>query len=237
MSRISSDLVKRIISSLGNKEALPWPNILSRATPNALDLITKMMNMEPWLRISAADALQHPYLAEFHDPEVEPVCSKHVVLETDTLESMNPDQLKEALADHASKYNTGRSDRPSCNKSEPGINRSEKPRKSSFFVESPDFLAGLDDDVPSIDDDVIMLSAKFEEAALEDRKPFVGASQEDAKSRLRNALQAKAAAKAAEPFAAAAATAQSRHLERQEKRRKRFGEASTSQACRRKVFI
>lgn len=37
----------------------------------AIDLLEKMLQFEPEERISAADALRHPYLARFHDPNRE----------------------------------------------------------------------------------------------------------------------------------------------------------------------
>lgn len=42
-------------------------------------------------RISAEEALAHAYLEPYHDPEQEPVCSQHVVLETDNIESLEPE--------------------------------------------------------------------------------------------------------------------------------------------------
>jgi len=36
---------------------------------DALDLLKKCLNFNPNLRISVDEALKHPYLAEFSDPE------------------------------------------------------------------------------------------------------------------------------------------------------------------------
>lgn len=41
--------------------------------PLALDLIDKMLDMNPVKRISVEQALQHPYLENLHDPEDEPL--------------------------------------------------------------------------------------------------------------------------------------------------------------------
>ena len=41
------------------------------SNPLAIDLLEKMLQFEPSARISAADALMHPYLARFHDPNRE----------------------------------------------------------------------------------------------------------------------------------------------------------------------
>ena len=41
--------------------------------PEALDLIDRMLDLNPNRRISVDEALQHPFLASLHDPEDEPV--------------------------------------------------------------------------------------------------------------------------------------------------------------------
>jgi serine/threonine protein kinase len=44
------------------------------ANPLALDLLAKMLNFDPAKRITCDQALEHPYLAVWHDPTDEPVC-------------------------------------------------------------------------------------------------------------------------------------------------------------------
>jgi serine/threonine protein kinase len=46
-------------------------------TSIAIDLLKKMLVIDPDTRISAQDALRHPYLAPYHDPTDEPVASGH----------------------------------------------------------------------------------------------------------------------------------------------------------------
>ena len=41
------------------------------ADPNAADLLLKLLDMDPDRRPTAAEALDHPYLAKYHDPEDE----------------------------------------------------------------------------------------------------------------------------------------------------------------------
>lgn len=44
------------------------------ANPLALDLLEKMLEFDPALRITCDQALQHPYLSVWHDPQDEPIC-------------------------------------------------------------------------------------------------------------------------------------------------------------------
>jgi len=48
--------------------------ILTKATPDALDLVTKMLKLDPSKRISVVEALEHTYFKELHDPAKEITC-------------------------------------------------------------------------------------------------------------------------------------------------------------------
>jgi len=50
--------------------------IFHEASPRALDLLTKMLVLDPNKRISVVEALEHPYLEELHDPAKEVTCKK-----------------------------------------------------------------------------------------------------------------------------------------------------------------
>ena len=41
------------------------------ADPNAVDLLLRLLDMDPDKRPTAAEALDHPYLAKYHDLEDE----------------------------------------------------------------------------------------------------------------------------------------------------------------------
>ena len=56
------------LSSLFLGDFLTWNYKIS-----AIDLLEKLLTLNPQNRITAADAIEHPFLAEFHDPGDEPV--------------------------------------------------------------------------------------------------------------------------------------------------------------------
>lgn len=57
-----------------------------------------MMQVAPWKRCTAEEALDHPYLDLYHDPDNEPVGTANVHFDADAIEKLEPGQLKEELA-------------------------------------------------------------------------------------------------------------------------------------------
>jgi serine/threonine protein kinase len=54
------------------KEKVPLNELFPAAPPEALDLLDKMLDLNPATRITVEDALNHPFLESMHDPEDEP---------------------------------------------------------------------------------------------------------------------------------------------------------------------
>lgn len=73
---IGSENTLRFVQSLPKKEPVPFSTRFKNADPEAIDLLEKMLTFDPRKRICAADALAHPYLARYHDPNDEPVAAE-----------------------------------------------------------------------------------------------------------------------------------------------------------------
>lgn len=53
------------------------------APEDALDLMQKLLQFNPQKRLTAEEALQHPYVAHFHNPEDEPVAAGPITISVD----------------------------------------------------------------------------------------------------------------------------------------------------------
>jgi mitogen-activated protein kinase 7 len=74
LARVGSPRAQDYIRSLPIKPRVRFERIYPQATPLALDLLQKLLCFDPAKRISCNEALEHPYLAVWHDPADEPVC-------------------------------------------------------------------------------------------------------------------------------------------------------------------
>ncbi|KAH9060547.1 CMGC/MAPK/ERK protein kinase [Lactarius vividus] len=74
LRRVGSPRAQDYIRSLPIRPRVPFSQLFPHANPLALDLLAKMLNFDPAKRITCEQALEHPYLAVWHDPTDEPVC-------------------------------------------------------------------------------------------------------------------------------------------------------------------
>lgn len=61
-----------MLQKLAKKPGRPLKELLPKASEQALDLISRMLTVNPSKRITVAEALEHPYFSKLHDPTDEP---------------------------------------------------------------------------------------------------------------------------------------------------------------------
>ena len=93
------------IKTLGAKKGKSFKELFPAADPDALDLLTKMLRFNPKQRITAAEALEHPFLKGVSGREMERRADKPLV-GPDFLEShhVNMDMLKRETYEEALCY-------------------------------------------------------------------------------------------------------------------------------------
>jgi len=94
---------------------LPYPkpkcefkDLLPKANPLAIDLLSKMVVFDPQKRISVTDALQHPYLSHLHDPDDEPSCPSFFDYDCEN-EKLEIDDFREIIFNEVAQFPTNSS--------------------------------------------------------------------------------------------------------------------------------
>jgi mitogen-activated protein kinase 15 len=78
---LQSELAFPVIEAMeSHKARSPESMLVLNADSDAMDLLRKLLTFSPSRRISATQALAHPYLAQFHVPEEEIECQKKIFI-------------------------------------------------------------------------------------------------------------------------------------------------------------
>ena len=65
----NTNLLTYLMENCATIEQKTWGQLIPNGSPEALDLISKLITYDPDERLTAKEALQHPFLAEIYDPE------------------------------------------------------------------------------------------------------------------------------------------------------------------------
>ncbi|KAJ1978398.1 mitogen activated protein kinase [Dimargaris verticillata] len=69
---IKSQRARDYIRSLPFKKKQSFQSLFPNASANAIDMLEQLLTFNPDKRITAEEALKHPYVRDYHDPEDEP---------------------------------------------------------------------------------------------------------------------------------------------------------------------
>ncbi|XP_044871592.1 mitogen-activated protein kinase 7-like [Mauremys mutica] len=93
---IGADRVRAYIQSLPSRQPVPWESLYQQADRSALALLAKMLRFDPRERIAVAEALKHPFVAKYHDPDDEPGCVPAFDFDFDK-QVLTKERIKEAI--------------------------------------------------------------------------------------------------------------------------------------------
>jgi mitogen-activated protein kinase 15 len=80
---IDCPLAQTMLESLPPTKAKRLRDVFPTASDDALDLLRSLLHFNPHKRLTADQALRHPYVSQFHNPEDEPVCPKKINIPID----------------------------------------------------------------------------------------------------------------------------------------------------------
>ncbi|KZS93150.1 CMGC/MAPK protein kinase [Sistotremastrum niveocremeum HHB9708] len=104
---ITSRRSRDYLRALPIRRRKPMSQLFPKASPAAIDFLTKTLTFDPKKRLTVEECLNHPYLEAYHDPDDEPVVES---LEPEFFdfdfhkEEMSKDQLKELLYEEVTAF-------------------------------------------------------------------------------------------------------------------------------------
>uniref|UniRef100_A0A7N0R894 Protein kinase domain-containing protein n=1 Tax=Kalanchoe fedtschenkoi TaxID=63787 RepID=A0A7N0R894_KALFE len=93
---LRSDNARRYVRQLPQYPKQQFSTRFPSMSAQAIDLLEKMLVFDPEKRVTAEEALSHPYLAPFHDLSVEPVCPRAFVFDFEQ-SSLTEEDIKELI--------------------------------------------------------------------------------------------------------------------------------------------
>ncbi|KAI9203307.1 kinase-like domain-containing protein [Polychytrium aggregatum] len=131
LRRIGSERAQLYIRSLPRMPKVHFHKLYPKATPNALDLLEKLLKFDPAARITVEEALAHPYLEAYHDVDDEPSHEHHFDFSfeaVDSMEDMRKMILREVVEFKAQKQPSSTSTLPRPAEPLPGPDRESTSR-------------------------------------------------------------------------------------------------------------
>lgn len=86
-----------IIESMSAKKKYSFSQFFKGASKEALDFLKRTLVFDPKKRLTAEQALKHPYVKQFHNPEEEIVCDKIIRLPISDAKKLSLKEYRDAL--------------------------------------------------------------------------------------------------------------------------------------------
>lgn len=97
LDSIRSPFADTILSNIPQSSKKSLADMYPQASATALDLLTRLLQFNPNKRITAAEALAHPYVAPFHNAADEPVCDKPIKIVIDDNKKLPISEYRDRL--------------------------------------------------------------------------------------------------------------------------------------------
>eukprot|EP00030_Apusomonadida_sp_AF-17_P001581 a1887_57.p1 GENE.a1887_57~~a1887_57.p1 ORF type:complete len:410 (-),score=162.80 a1887_57:18-1220(-) len=103
IAAIKSERARKYMLSLPRKAPVDLSRVFPRATPEAIDFMCGLLAFNPDRRMTVEQALAHPFMADIHDPEDEPVCHERFEFSFERME-LNSSIVRRLLIEEALSY-------------------------------------------------------------------------------------------------------------------------------------
>lgn len=97
LDAINSPFAATMLETLPPVQKRSFRDSYPQASPEAIDLLEQLLQFNPAKRPTAAQALEHPYVEQFHSPEDEPDCDHKIVIPIDDNQKRSIDEYRGKL--------------------------------------------------------------------------------------------------------------------------------------------
>lgn len=107
---ITNTNARSYVESLPQQDPKDLSEVTGSADADCIDLLEKMLNLNPEERITVEDAIKHPYLESLHDPEDEPTFDKEIDFSFENDSTMTLEAIQKKILEEISCYNPAYAD-------------------------------------------------------------------------------------------------------------------------------
>eukprot|EP01064_Diplonema_japonicum_P002272 TRINITY_DN1144_c4_g1_i1.p1 TRINITY_DN1144_c4_g1~~TRINITY_DN1144_c4_g1_i1.p1 ORF type:complete len:393 (+),score=112.74 TRINITY_DN1144_c4_g1_i1:106-1284(+) len=103
IASIGSSFTESMLENLSPVATKSLTDMYPKASPEAIDLMKKLLCFNPSRRLTADDALRHPFVSMFHDASQEPVCPGPITIPFDDYTKYTVHEYRDKLYYEVSK--------------------------------------------------------------------------------------------------------------------------------------